>query len=85
MHRTSRPGAALLLAAALVLAGAGAAAAWAMTGDRGIEERFSHALGLEDGHGEEEEGPVEGNVLLYVAALCILGGGTLLLYRRHPI
>ncbi len=85
MARMNRPEATLLLAAVLVLAGIGAAAAWALTGDLGIEERFSHALGV-DGEGDHDEGgPIEGNLLLYVAALGILGGGALLLLRRHPL
>jgi len=46
-------------------------------GEMGIEERFTHAVGLEDG-GEEEEGSgwfglaLEGSPLLYVVVLGVL-------------
>jgi hypothetical protein len=52
-------------------------AAYGITGEMGIEERFSHAVGLVNMGGEEEGSgwfglAVEGNPLLYAVVLGVL-------------
>jgi len=65
----------IFLAIVLLFIAAGIAA-YLISGDRGIEERFSQAVGL--GGGAEEGGGgflgfnIEGNVLLYAVILILL-------------
>jgi hypothetical protein len=66
----------IFVAIVLVFIAAGLAA-YLISGDKGIEERFSQAVGL--GGGPEEEGPggflgfnIEGNVLTYAVILILL-------------
>lgn len=65
-------------------------AAYQMTGQMGIEERFTHAVGLESG-GEEKEGggwfglSLEGSPLLYSLVLCILAIGCYAAYRHFSV
>jgi uncharacterized membrane protein YphA (DoxX/SURF4 family) len=72
----------LILAAALLVA----FGVYRVTGPMGIEERYSHAVGLPSP--EEEPGggwlgfSVEGDPLLYAVILVILGGICLLTYLR---
>jgi len=52
-------------------------AAYSITGDMGIEERFTHAVGLQSGGEEEGIGggfglALEGSPLLYVVVLGVL-------------
>jgi len=76
----------LLLLLVFALAGIGAFLA---TGDRGIEERFAHAVGMGGAHGEEEEGPalfgmrIEGTPLGYIAVLLLLAGAAAVLAYRY--
>ena len=66
-------------------------AAYQMTGQMGIEERFSHAVGLNHGKEAGEEGggwfglSLEGNPLLYGAVLGILAIGCYAAYRHFSI
>ncbi len=84
-NKGSRPGAGPILVVALVLAGAAGIATWAITGDRGIEERFSAALNIDDGdHDHASAGLVEGDPRLLLAGLAVLGGAALVLFWRHP-
>lgn len=85
-HKGLRPGAGHILVAALVLAGAAGIAAWAITGDHGIEERFSAVLDVDEGgHDHASAGPIEGDPRLLLAGLAVLGGAALVLYWRHPL
>ncbi len=86
MQKKTKPGTVLLLAIVLALAGTAGVVAWVSTGDLGIEERFSNALGIdeENEHEHASTGPIEGNPWLFLAGLAVLGGGALVLYRRHP-
>jgi hypothetical protein len=65
--------------------------AYLATGDKGIEERFAHAVGFNTGQGEEEEGAgllgfnIEGNVLLYGIVLLFLVAACFLLYRKFGV
>lgn len=59
--------------------------AYETTGSMGIEERYNHAVGLhtETGDEEIESGfSIEGNPILYVGVLVILGIICVGLYRR---
>ena len=65
-------------------------AAYRTTGDMGIEERFTHAVGL--GSGEEEEGgggwfgfALEGSPLLYALVLGILVIACYAVYRQFSV
>jgi hypothetical protein len=77
----------LLLLLVFALAGAGV---FLLTGDMGIEERFSRAVGMES-PGEDGEGDgfgafgfgIEGNPAAYLVVLLILGGGAALLAYRN--
>jgi hypothetical protein len=77
---------------------AGALAAYRISGNMGIEERFQEALGLDgEEHGHEHmheqehehmhDGPfgfaVEGNPLLYLASVLILGLAALAMYVKY--
>ena len=64
-------------------------AAYSTTGDMGIEERFTHALGLQSG-GEEEGGgwfglALEGSPLLYAVVLGILVIACYAVYRHFSL
>jgi hypothetical protein len=57
------------------------------SGSKGIEERFSSALGISQGNGEHGSGSdsgfsLEGNPLLYVIILVVLGGACWAVYRK---
>lgn len=59
--------------------------AYRITGDMNIEERYAHAVGLENG-GSEEGGEssgfaLEGSMLLYIVVLGILATGCYAAYR----
>jgi hypothetical protein len=65
-------------------------AAYRTTGDMGIEERFTHALGL--GGGEEIEGgggwfglALEGSPLLYALVLGILVAACYMVYHHFSV
>lgn len=72
----------LLGLVALVLA-AGAIAAWQMTGNMGIEDRYSQAVGLPVGGEEGGALSVEGNPVLYLVVLGSLCAGCYIVYRRN--
>jgi hypothetical protein len=63
-------------------------AAYRITGDMGIEERFTNAVGLESG-GEEGGGwfglALEGSPLLYAVVLGVLGIGCYAAYRYFRV
>lgn len=64
-------------------------AAYGTTGDMGIEERFSHAVGLESG-GEEGGGgwfglALEGSPLLYAVVLGVLVVACYAVYRHFSV
>lgn len=65
-------------------------ASYSITGDMGIEERFTHAVGL--GGGEEKEGgggwfglALEGSPLLYALVLGILVATCYTVYRYFSV
>jgi len=65
-------------------------AAYSTTGDMGIEERFTHALGIESG--EETEGgggwfglAIEGSLLLYAIVLGVLVVTSYTVYRYFRV
>jgi hypothetical protein len=64
--------------------------AYRTTGDMGIEERFTHAVGLESG-GEEAEGggwfglALEGSPLLYAVVLGVLVVACYAVYRHFSV
>ena len=66
-------------------------ASYQMTGHMGIEERFSHAAGLDSGEEAGEEGggwfglSLEGSPLLYGAVLGILAIGCYAAYRHFSV
>ena len=66
-------------------------AAYQMTGKMGIEERFSHAVGLDPGKVAGEEGggwfglSLEGSPLLYGVVLGILAIGCYAAYRHFSV
>ena len=86
MITTGREKGLLLFGLIVVIAAIAAIAAYQMTGNKGIEDRFSEAIGLP--LGGEEGGPalfgfsVEGNPALYLAVLGTLLFISYLLYRR---
>ena len=66
-------------------------AAYSTTGDMGIEERFTHAVGLQSG-GEEERGSggffglaLEGSPLLYAVVLGVLVVACYSAYRHFSV
>ncbi|HWQ65402.1 MAG TPA: hypothetical protein VN372_00880 [Methanospirillum sp.] len=63
-----------------------ALAAIGITGDMGIEERYNQAVGLppggEDGEGEDSVFFIEGNPVMYLAILGLLGIVCFVLYHR---
>lgn len=64
-------------------------AAYGRTGDMGIEERFSHAVGYETG-GEEDGGgwfglELEGSPLLYAVVLGVLVVACYAAYRHFSV
>ena len=66
-------------------------AAYQMTGNMGIEERFSHAVGLDHGGEAGEEGggwfglSLEGSPLRYGVVLGILAIGCYAVYRHFSM
>jgi len=69
----------LVLGGLVVLILVGALLAFHITGPMGIEDRFSHAVGLQQHDGEEADGDggffgfsLEGNTLAYLAILALL-------------
>ena len=72
--------------ALLLLIGIIAIFAFNSSGSKGIEERFSSALGIsadEEEPGNETPGfSLEGNPLLYVFVLALLGGVCWVVYRK---
>ena len=86
MRTTGREKGLLLFVLIVVIAAIAALAAYQMTGNKGIEDRFSQAVGLPSG-GEEGGSvlfgfSVEGNPVLYLAVLGVLLFISYLLYRR---
>jgi hypothetical protein len=75
----------ILLAVVIV----GSFIAFIETGSMGMEERFSHAVGLphEDEHRDEGVSwfSLEGNPILYVIILCVLGITCILAYKYGKI
>ena len=65
-------------------------AAYTITGDMGIEERFTHAVGIESG-GEEGENSgwfglvLEGSPLLYTLVLGVLVVACYAVYRHFSV
>jgi hypothetical protein len=63
--------------------------AFSMTGDKGIEERFSNALGLSGEMESEENGvfgfTLEGNKLSYVIIFALILAATVLIYVKYRI
>lgn len=59
------------------------------TGPVGIEERFSSAVGIVPGAGDDGEVPggfpLEGHPLLYGIFLILLATGCIILYRKYRI
>jgi len=86
MIMTGREKGLLLFGLIAVIAAVAALAAYQITGDKGIEDRFSQAVGLSqsgDGGGPALFGfSVEGNPVLFLAVLGILLIISYLLYRR---
>jgi ABC-type Na+ efflux pump permease subunit len=76
----------LIFGLIVFIAAVASLAAYQITGDKGIEDRFSQAVGLP--LSGEEVGPalfgfsVEGNPVLYLAVLGVLLVISYLLYRR---
>ncbi|MHB8163552.1 MAG: hypothetical protein ACYDDV_04275 [Methanoregula sp.] len=67
-----------------------ALAAYQFSGTMGIEERFTHAVGLEGGEDPEEGGgwlgfALEGNPLLYGVVLGVLLLGIIIAFRYSRI
>jgi low affinity Fe/Cu permease len=67
-----------------------AIAAYALTGNMGIEERFSQAVGLPSGETGAEGGSlfgfsIEGNQLSYLVVLSILVVVCYFLYRQYMV
>jgi len=64
-------------------------AAYRATGDMGIEERFTHAVGLPGGEEEGGEGwfgfALEGSPLLYVLVVGILVAAGYAVYRQFSV
>jgi hypothetical protein len=64
-------------------------AAYSTTGDMGIEERFTHAVGLPGGEAEEGGGwsglALEGSPLLYALVLGILVVACYAVYRHFSV
>ena len=65
-------------------------AAYSTTGDMGIEERFTHAVGLESGGEEGEDGgwfglALEGSPLLYAVVLGVLVVACYAIYRHFSV
>jgi len=65
-------------------------AAYRTTGDMGIEERFSHAVGLQSGGEEGEDGgwfglALEGSPLLYGIVLGVLVIACYAVYRHFSV
>jgi len=65
-------------------------AAYSITGDMGIEKRFTHALGLQSGGDEEEGGgwfglAIEGSLLLYAVVLGVLVIACYGIYRHFSM
>ena len=64
-------------------------AAYSTTGDMGIEERFTHAVGLESGEEEESGGwfglALEGSPLLYAVVLGVLVVACYAVYRHFGV
>ncbi len=65
-------------------------AAYSITGDMGIEERFTHALGLQSGGDEEEGGgwfglALEGSLLLFAVVLGVLVIACYGIYRHFSM
>ena len=64
-------------------------AAYGITGKMGIEERFTHAVGLVNMGDKENSGwfglALEGNLLLYAVVLCILVVASYIVYRHFSI
>ncbi len=63
---------------------------YSITGDKGIEERFSNAVGLPSA--TEEEGDngifgftIEGNHLSYVIILALVIIATVLIYQKYKV
>ncbi|MFA4824729.1 MAG: hypothetical protein WC593_06175 [Methanoregula sp.] len=69
----------------LVLVAIVAFAAYQLSGNMGIEERFNHAVGLENPGNADSDGwfgfVLEGSPLLYAIVLGILALGILFTYR----
>jgi uncharacterized membrane protein len=79
----------LILPGLLLLVIVVSLAAYSTTGDMGIEERFTHAVGLQSG-GEEEGGgwfglALEGSPLLYAVVLGILVIACYAVYRHFSL
>ncbi|HMK45778.1 MAG TPA: hypothetical protein VK436_04070 [Methanocella sp.] len=82
----------LIFLVVILLAVATSAAAYMITGNKGIEERFSSATGLNAG-GENEKGDsgsllgfrIEGNILLYMTILAILGAACVIIYLKFKL
>jgi hypothetical protein len=75
----------IIIFAALILLFIGISlTAYYLSGNKGIEERFSEAIGIE-GDGEEENGgifgfKIEGNITFYLIMLIFLAVACLLIY-----
>jgi amino acid permease len=63
--------------------------AYMITGDKGIEERFSNALGLPSEPESDDNGifgfPIEGDQLSYVILLALILVATALIYVKYNV
>jgi hypothetical protein len=89
MNRVGERNGLIVLGVILVIVLTGSLAAYRLTGDRGLEERFLDAAGIHQGNDTGDHGgtgfSLEGNPALYVIVVVGLGIACIAAYRYFKI